>query len=220
MKILTLILMVFSTSFVQAASMEDEINSLQVNETLPVLLQNEKVYSVQSRKTSLTRRWELSGAWGKDLSGSGFLKTQQATADLRYHINDNWTLAAGYSAISNEFNDTAHGLEQTQGYLPDVDYAKSRMELRGEYNLFYGKFRLSRESIFYFDQYLALGVAQNELASGVSTGPVGELGFAFWWGSHLSSRLALRDYFYKEQRAVDSDSNHNVFGRMEIGYVF
>jgi outer membrane beta-barrel protein len=220
MKIVTLALLLFSVSFAQAANMEEEINSLQVNETLPAVRRNEKVYSLQSRRTSLSKRWELSGAWAKDLSGSGFLKTQQTTADLRFHINDNWAVAAGYSVISNEFNDTAHGLEQTQGYLPDVDYAKSRMELRAEYNLFYGKFRLSRDSIFYFDQYVSLGAAKNELASGDSTGPVGELGFAFWWGQHLSSRLALRDYYYKEQRAVASDSNHNVFGRMEIGYVF
>lgn len=207
-------------SSVSMAGLQDDINSLQLNENIPVSAQSEKVYAIQSRKTSLAKRWELSGAWSKHLSGNGFLNTQQTTGDLRYHFNDKWTVAAGYSVVTNEFNKTARGLSDVQGYLPDVDYVKSRTELRAEYNLFYGKFRLSQDSIFYFDLHVGLGVAQNELASGSSTGPVGELGFAFWWGKHFSSRLGIRDYYHQEKRTLASESTHNLFGHMEVGYVF
>jgi outer membrane beta-barrel protein len=217
-----IILMALSLLITQMswAGLEDDINSLQVNESIPNSVQKEKVYAIQSRKTSLSHRFELSGAWAKNLSGNGMLKTQQASGDLRFHLNDKWTLAAGYTSVTNEFNSTAQSLADVQGYLPDVDYVKSRTELRAEYNLFYGKFRLSQDSIFYFDQYIGLGAATNELASGTSTGPVGELGFAFWWGKHFSSRLAIRDYYYQEKRTLASESVHNVFGQAEIGYVF
>ena len=63
-------------------------------------------------------------------------------------------------------------------------------------------------------------IAQNDLRSGTSTGPVGDLGFAFWFGQHVSVRLGMKDYYYREDRALSQGYSHNVHGYLQTGYIF
>lgn len=214
------LLLVNVTAFAATRSLERELKDLDVKDAVPSSKLSERIYAVQERATPLKLRPEITVAVAENFGGSGFLDTTQWSAEAFFHITDRWAAAAGYSRVSNHFTGAADNLLDKGGFLPDVDYAKSRLEARGVYNVFYGKFRFSRIQAFSFDQYVGLGVAQNSLRSGQSMGPVAEAGFAFWIGQHASVRLGAKDYYYREDRALSQGYSHNVHGYLQSGFLF
>lgn len=201
-------------------SLESELKQLEVQDAVPSSKLTERIYAVQSRVTPLRFRPELTVAVAENFGGSAFLDSNQFSAEGIFHFSDRLSLAAGYSHITNKFTSSARSLEEKSGILPDVDYVKTRMEARLAYNLFYGKFRFSRSQALSFDQYLGLGAAQHELRSGTTVGPVGDFGFAFWFGQHFSTRIGVRDYYFKENRTLSQGYSHNVHGYLQTGYIF
>ncbi len=222
MRTLILTVLTFTCGLALAAtrSLESELKQLDVKDAVPSSKLVERIYAVQSRATPLQYRTELTLGLAENFGGSGFLASDQWTAEAQFHFSDRWALAAGYSQVSNKFTGAAKNLEEKSGFLPDVDYVKSRMEARLLYNVFYGKFRFTRNQALSFDQYLGLGAAQNDLRSGTNTGPVGDMGFAFWFGQHVSVRLGMKDYYYRENRALSQGYSHNVHGYLQTGYIF
>jgi outer membrane beta-barrel protein len=201
-------------------SLESELKQLEVKDAVPSSKLVERIYAVQGRITPLKFRPEVGVSLAENFGGSGFLDSSQWSAEGRFHFSDRFALAASYSYVNNEFNGSAKNLQEKSGILPDIDYVKSRWEGRLIYNMFYGKFRFTRSQSLSFDQYIGLGAAQNELRSGTTTGPVGELGFAFWFGQHVSIRLGMKDYYYKENRTLSQGYAHNVHGYLQTGYIF
>jgi outer membrane beta-barrel protein len=217
--LITALILVSSQAFAANGNLEDDLKSLDVQEAVPNQVSKEKLYSIQSRATSLKGRIEILAGAAQNYTGNGFLQTQQVGGELQYHLNDEWSVGLGYSQVFNTFKSDADRLLQEQGVLPDVDYAKTRMEAKIQYNLFYGKFRFSQESVMYFDQYWAGGYAQNKLGSGDSNGPMGDVGFAFWVKSWGSIHLGLKDYYYTEKAALSKGAHHNIHGYMQVGYL-
>lgn len=217
-----LIALVLASATSQAAtrSLETELKALEVKDAVPSAKLTERIYAVQSRATPLKHRVELTVAMAQNFGGTGFLDTIQTEGDAYFHFTDRFSMAAGYAHVSNKFTSAAKNLEQKSGILPDVDYATSRMELRALYNLFYGKFRFTRNQSLSFDQYLGFGVAQHELRSGQTVGALGDFGFAFWFGQHVSMRLGVKDYYYREDRTLSQGYSHNVHGYLQTGYIF
>jgi outer membrane beta-barrel protein len=222
MKFLIFVLCTLAQAQVWAAprSLESELKQLEVQDAVPSSKLVERIYAVQARITPLKYRAEAGVQLGQNFGGSGFLDSSQLSVEGQFHFSDRFAVAAAYSYINNEFTGSAQNLKESSGVLPDIDYAKSRLEGRLIYNLFYGKFRFTRTQSMSFDQYLGLGVAQNELRSGTSTGPVGELGFAFWFGQHVSIRLGMKDYYYRQNRSLSQGYAHNVHGYLQTGYIF
>lgn len=218
--LIVLVALTSTISFAATRSLESELKSLDIKGPVPSSKLVERIYAVQSRATTLQNRPEIAVALAENFGGSGFLASNQWTAEARFHFSDRFSMAAAYSYVSNKFTGAAKNLEEQSGYLPDVDYVKSRYEARLLYNVFYGKFRFTRRQALSFDQYIGVGAAQNDLRSGTSTGPLGDLGFAFWFGQHLSIRLGAKDYYYSENRTLSQGYSHNVHGYLQTGYIF
>lgn len=217
-----LVLLAISASGAMAAtkSLERELKDLDVKDAIPSSKLTERIYSVQGRATPLALRPELTVSLAQNFSGSEFLDSNQWSVDGYFHITDRWAVAAGYSQVSNKFTKSANNLLNLSGYLPDLDYAKSRSELRAVYNVFYGKFRFSRSQSMSFDNYVSLGAAMNDLRSGQVTGPVADVGFAFFFPHDISLRAGIKDYYYKENRTLSQGYSHNVHGYLQTGYLF
>jgi outer membrane beta-barrel protein len=221
MKYLIVALSLFLSLPAQAAtsSLEDDIKGLDVEGAAPAQITKEKLYSIQSRSSPLRKHLEILVGFGENFTGDSFLASEQVGAELQYHVTDDWSVALAYNQVFNKFKDAADNMLVADGLLPDVDFVRSRQELRVQYNLFYGKFRFTKDSVLYFDQYVSLGFAQNELGSGSSPGPVGDAGFAFWISDWGSLHLGVKDYYYEEKSRLSSGSHHNIHGYVQAGYL-
>lgn len=223
MKIFVLLIGTLVSIWAIAASppdLQSELNALNVDQNIPVNSGSEKLYVIQTRAIELSKRLEILAGGGENLTGDGFLSTRSLMLEAQYHVNDRWSFAAAYTNLSNSFNASALNLMNTQGVVPDVDYTLSRIELTAVYNLFYGKIRFSKDSTSYFDQYVGLGVANNQQSSSQSLGPVLEAGFAHWIGESGVLRWGLKDYYVNEQSQLSSGYKSNLFGVLEVGYIF
>lgn len=217
---LLIVLLSGSGAFGASKSLERELKDLDVQDTLPNAKLSDRLYSVQPRMVPLTGKVQLLAGAAQNYSGSGFLDTTQFSVGGQYHFNDRWSLAGAYSRVSNKFTKSADQLLQTGGYLPDVDYARSRTEIRAVYNLFYGKFRFTRTQALSFDQYFGLGLASHDLRSGNTVGVVGDFGFTFWISPKYAVHLGAKDYYYRENRTLSKGYSHNVHGYLDAGLVF
>jgi outer membrane beta-barrel protein len=203
-------------------NMESELNSLNIdkNEKIPAAQSNEKLYSIQSRTMELKNRFEFLVGGGQNFTGDSFLLSRQMSVEGQYHFNNQWSLAATFSQMSNAWTSSTQSLIDQQGLVPDVDYIKSKTELRVQYNTLYGKMRWLRDSVSYFDQYVAFGYSANELSSGMSAGPVIDVGFAHWVSNWGSVHWGVKDYYYEENRKLTAGYSHNIFGYASVGYMF
>jgi hypothetical protein len=104
--------------------------------------------------------------------------------------------------------------------LPDTDYAFNGQELFVNYNTIYGKLRFTQNTVVYFDQYISLGAGKIKLASGPTNLAFLDLGFSFWHGAHLSTRVGFKNEFYKQTKLGGVEQVHNGVGYFELGYLF
>lgn len=221
LRVIFLVLSIFSAAALAAPGpLERDLKELEVRDPVPGNSLSDRIHTVQMRARPLSKKTEVLIGAGQILGGNGFLKTQNVSAEVQYHFNDRWSVAGAYSSLQNEFTASASRLQAATGLMPDVDYAKSRMEARAQVNLFYGKIRFTRRQAISFDQYFGLGLAQNELRSGSAGGPVADLGIAFWISKWGSLHLGVKDYYYKENRTLSQGNAHNVTAYAQAGMVF
>ncbi len=223
MKSMLILFLFFSplsfTSIALAQSAQD-LKSLDLgSDAMPQAQLNSKSYIYQSRSFPLKNKIELSAGAAQNISNNGFLSSRQVSVGVGYHLNDAWAFRLQYAKVDNKFTDSAEKLFQSQGVLPEIDYAKSRLDISTEYSLFYGKFRFGQETVNYFDVLATGGVAQTEMSSGSKVGPVLGLGMAFWTNP-ISYRLNVRDYIHQENNLGASQSRNNFHAGIELGYVF
>jgi outer membrane beta-barrel protein len=125
-----------------------------------------------------------------------------------------------YSFVSNKFTESAMTLQNQSGYVPDVSYVSRKLELTAAYNLFYGKFRVTSDTVYYFDQYWALGAGRMDTGLGQEWAAVADAGLVLWLGKWGSARLGLKDYYYNEKTLFNSSMAHNLHGHLDVGYLF
>lgn len=202
-----------------AAALEDGLRSLELGETAPVAISQEKLYSVQSRPLPLTRQSELSIGGGTNVTGDSFLNTRSLDFGYRFHFSDRWAVVLAHTLMQNKLSPAATRLRDANGMLPDVPFAKTATDLSVEMNLFYGKFRLNSARVYYFDQYVALGVGAVALDRDSATSIVGDVGLAAWLG-RWSARVGLKDYFYSARYSTGPVAAHNLFPHVGVGVVF
>jgi outer membrane beta-barrel protein len=220
MRLVLLLFIALCTLQVGAKSLEKELKELDTDDAVPSTRLQDRLYSVQMRAHPLTAKREILASYGQVFSGSEFLHSSQLAVEGQYHFDDRWAVAGGVARVANTFSSSANNLLNTAGYLPDVDYARWRLEARAQMNLLYGKIRFTRMQAVSFDQYLGLGVAYNDLRSGSSLGPVGDIGLAFWLGEHASVHLGVKDYYYAENRTLTKGYTHNAQAYAQAGYIF
>lgn len=203
-------------------SLEDQLKGLSGPENqapagLPYGTSDEKVYSVQTRYSPLRFTSEIGIGGGRNMSGDSFLVTQELTAAYRFHFSDRWNVALSGAYVYNELNGTGQRVFKEEQRIPDLTYAKTRGDIALGFNTFYGKFRLSMDKVFYFDQYLQLGAGIVNLPTTTSNAFTADAGFVFWLGKRGSFRVGLKDWYYHEKRIRSEGSNHNLIAHLDIG---
>jgi outer membrane beta-barrel protein len=202
------------------ASLEDQLQALDVANQAPAATSKEVLYAVQSRYLPLTHKNEFSVGGGLNLTGDSFVLSEQAEVGYRFHFNDRWAVGLNYALVANQLSSAADRFRSSEGIVPDVPYAKSRTDLLAEYNVFYGKFRYSVDRVFYFDQYIAAGPGFVEMNTGTVGAAVADVGFAFWLSRWGSARIGLKDYYYEEVYRSGTSPTHNLHAHLDIGYLF
>lgn len=206
----------------EVPKLSDELQKMSVPDNMaPAGVEREKVYAVQNRYSPLNWRPEFTLGSSYNFTGNPMLDTLNLEAGLGLHINGRFSVNAFYNYVGNQFTEDANRLAREQGRFPNTPFAKSMMFGTVAYNSMYGKFRITMDQVFYFDQYIALGGGVVDLNTGQQTLFVGDIGFAFWLGKWGSIRLGVRDFLYNEVKNTgESEMVHNIHGHMSVGYLF
>jgi len=200
------------------ASLEDRLKALELpTNQAPAAVPSEKLYAVQNRLTPLRWRHELVLGGAKNFSADDFLVSNEVRLAYYLHISDRWAVALSGSYVTNSLSASGERLLAQQKLLPDSAYVKYCGDLTANYSLFYGKFRVSMDSVFYFDQYIALGPGYVSLNTGGAPAAVGDVGFALWFGKWASVRVGVKDFFYNEKLLLSTRWTHNVLAHLDVG---
>ena len=201
-------------------SLEDQLKTLDAGNQAPASANREKLYAVQSRYLPLRFKSEFTLGGASNLTSDSFLQTQQFEIGYRFHFNDRWSLGLSEAWVDNHFKSEVNNLKTNDGAIPDVPYAITRTDLMLEYNVFYGKFRWSAETVSYFDLYLALGPGMVQQNTGTVGAGVGDVGFAFWLGQFGSVRMGFKDYYYNESYRSGAQPSQNLHAHLDLGYIY
>ncbi|HTL12304.1 MAG TPA: outer membrane beta-barrel domain-containing protein [Bdellovibrionota bacterium] len=184
---------------------------------LPPSASYEKLYSVQSRESGLSLRHEITASIGKSLVGQDFVNSFEVSGSYRFHFTDRWSLGFSGTYVNNSLTKAAQELISVESIYPDIVYPRYLADATVGYNLFYGKFRLSMDSVLYFDQYLELGGGLVGLTTGQQKAVVAGAGLAFWIGKNGTVRLGFKDYIYDEVRRLSSSVENNLEFHLDVG---
>jgi outer membrane beta-barrel protein len=199
-------------------TLDQQLQSLNLpSNQAPAQVSTEKLYSVQSRYVPVDGRSEFSLGGGKNFTADSFINSSQINLAYRYHLNDKWSFTAGGSYVFNSLSDAGQRLLALQQLLPDVDYVKYRLNALASYNVFYGKFRVSMDQVFYFDQYIAAGPGLVAMDTGTSPAAVGDIGFIFWVGRQFNAQIGVKDYYYNQKRVLSSANVNDAVGHIDFG---
>lgn len=203
-------------------SLQDQLQSLELpTNTAGTSVAKEKLYSVQDRFVSLKNRFEISVAGAQQVTDTGFITTKEVALGARYYIDSKWSVGAQYSYAFNAFSDSTNSLYEQEGILPKISFVKSRADLTARYLLFYGKFRLSMDTVLYFDHFVSLGPAMIQMDAGNSIGAVADTGFVFWIGRKWNALFGVRNYaFSKPSEDGESTFSNQVQIYFSGGFLF
>lgn len=220
------ILSLFLLMIVSSSYAEDDLTKKLDNLRIPddkvsPMVSQDKLYIVNKRYSSLVNRHELSFAGLNNLTSVSHIDNTALSGLYRYHINSTFSVGLRYNDYYNELTPAGEKLFREEKILPDTDFAlKSTSAFLG-FNTFYGKMRLTEKSIIYFDQYINLGYGNVELARNGFQKLVNiDLGFVFWGGKHISTRIGLNNEFYSQRKVNGLTNVHNAMGYIEFGYLF
>jgi outer membrane beta-barrel protein len=204
-----------------APSLETQLHELEspMNQA-PAGVTKEKLYVVQSRYNPLKGRFGMSLGVARNFTGSSYLNMTQINGDVRFHLTDRWSLNLGGAYGFNSFTADADKLMTTSGIVPDAAYVKSREHLMAAFNVFYGKFRLSMDQVFYFDQYVAAGPGLIQTQFGSAPSGNLDVGFVFWAGKRGEVRIGLENEFFNEKRLKSESFERHSLAHLDIGYTF
>lgn len=204
----------------QAADLSTQLDDLTVPaNTAPAGVTSEKLYSVQNRYLQIANKFEFTLGGAKNFTGNGFLQMSQINAGVAYHINDRWSAVVSGSYGFNDFTSSANRLIVNDGIMPDAAIVKWRADALASYNLFYGKFRLSMDQVFYFDQYVAIGPGLVNTQYATVPAAVADVGFALWFGKNWSARFGAKNSYFREQKMLSNDMAYHLMGHIEVGYL-
>ncbi len=217
----TIALSFYCTVGFAATGLEKKLESLNIpSDRVNPLVTEEKLYVVNKRYSSLTNRHELSLAGGRNFNADSHLDSSLASLAYRYHINSKWSVGIRYNEYYNKLSGSGEKLFDNRDLLPDSDFALKSTEAFINYNTIYGKLRVTKNTIVYFDQYISLGYGEISLATGETQNYIADLGFSFWIGKNFSARAGFKNEFYQQQKLNGSRDVHNVQGYLEFGYLF
>lgn len=183
----------------------------------------ERLYIVQERGVGLTGRFEISAGAAKNFNSNIYVSSTETSLLLTYHINDRFYTSLYGAQVSNDLTTSGQKAWENDGIYPNTAFVKRRYDGTVGFNLVYGKARITRDAMFYFDQYLALGGGAVQQSDGLeeTTTPsaVADAGLALWFGNRLTFRLGIKDHYFEEHRTLDSSRVHHVLGYSSVGFL-
>lgn len=183
----------------------------------------ERMYIVQDRGVGLDGRFEVSVGAAKNFNSNIYLDSTENSLLLTYHFTDRWYTSAYGSYVYNELTKSGQDAWDDDGIYPNAAFIKRRYDATVGFNLIYGKARVTQDTMFYFDQYIALGGGMVEQSDGAETtrtpAGVADVGFALWFGKRLSLRIGVKDHYFEERRPLDTSRVHHVLGYSTIGFM-
>ncbi len=219
--IISLVFASFCTSSFSASELENKLDALNIpSDKVTPLVSEEELVSVNGRYSSLNKRHEVTLLGANNFNADSHMDTKQVGATYRFHINSKWSVGARYTEYENKLSDAGKKLFDNSQLLPDSDFAIKSTDAFVNFNTVYGKLRLTKDTIVYFDQYISLGYGDIALANGETKMVSADLGFAFWLGKNASARVGVRNEFYEQQKLNGADDVHNAMGYVEVGYLF
>ncbi len=221
-KLIIGICLVCSSLSVQAESdLTKKLDSINIpTDKVSPLISKRNLYAVNSRYSTLNKRHELTINGANNFNADSHLETKQVGGSYRFHINSKWSLGYKYSEYKNQLSASGKKLFENKQILPDSDFAIKSTEGFINYNTVYGKLRLTKSQIVYFDQYISLGYGDIDLARGNTQVYNVDLGFAFWLGRNFSTRVGVKNEMYRQANLNDSRNVHHAMGYIEFGYLF
>ena len=201
--------------------LDSQLESLHMSwDRLPNIISREKIYAIQNRHNNLEKKHEIVIGAGNQLLGNGLLSQRKLGINYSYYLNMNWAVKVGGTRSFNQLNDNGEILFHRQEILPDKDFSRHSFDVQAVYNAFYGKFRLSMERVFYFDQYFSLGLGSVNLYSGTTPMMMGDVGLSVWVSKNILIRMGLRNEWYREKRVTRTATNYNFIAHTGLGYLF
>lgn len=206
---------------VSKSELENKLDSLNIpSDKVTPILSKEKLYAVNERYSNLNKRHEFTVLGANNFNADSHLNTTMSGATYRFHLNGKWSVGARYSEYFNELSSAGQKLFEEEKILPDTDYAIKSSEAFINFNTIYGKLRFTKDTIVYFDQYISLGYGNIQLAKEETQMYSVDLGFAFWLGKHMSTRVGVKNESYTQNKIKGPQNVHNAMGYLEFGYLF
>jgi outer membrane beta-barrel protein len=220
-KILGISIVLMSFSGFSASDLEKKLDSLNIpSDKVTPLVSEENLISVNSRYSSLNKRNELTLIGANNFTSDSHIDTRQVGAAYRFHINSRWSIGARYTEYENKLSEAGDELFKDKNILPDSDFAIKSTDGFISFNTVYGKIRLTKKTIVYFDQYISLGYGNVALSQGEAQMYTVDAGFAFWLGKHGSARIGVKNELYEQHKLNGAENVHNAMGYVEVGYLF
>lgn len=182
---------------------------------------NEKLYVVQDRHVDLTNAFTVMAGIGKDLNSNIYLSTDETTFAARYHINNFFFAQIDGAQVNSALTESGERAWRNDGIYPDTSFVNRRYGASMGLNLMYGKVRVTKNFVFYFDQFLTLGIGRIEQSNGLtdSSDPTitAEAGLSFGIGDMVSLIVGARDTYFEEKRRSSSSKVHQVVAYSGVG---
>lgn len=196
-------------------SLADQVEQLSGGST------GEKFYVVHSQRSGNVGVYDLAVGAGVNTTGDVNIQSTDTMIRAKYHANNHMFVSLAASQVKNQFNASAQRRISEDQIFPDVGFVTSRSDLSFGYNLIYGKARLTKDAVFYFDQYVALGaglIDQTDTRNSVVTpAMVADLGISFWFGGRVSLAVGAKTYRFQETRIASRGTANHVIGYGNLG---
>ena len=209
--LITLLFLFLGSSFASAGLLKD-FDSLGGNDVLMErakdLAPEKRVGVVQNRIVDRRWRHELSVGYGNYLGGDTFLESQTLDFSYNLHINPYVAVGVGYFTIFNNFSKEGRHLIDEDRLIPDVDAPREGYEFVIHGYPMYGKINLFNAAVLHFDLYGLASYGKMNLFSGDTEQYSFGLGAGFWISKYITSRIEIRERFFKSKRIqgdVDMD---------------
>lgn len=207
------------TQIASAAALDGELSDLSKGGFEAT--NKEKIYVVQDRHVNLTNHVQVNAALGTNVNSNIYLDTRESSLSLRYHFNNTVFMQLDGSRVNNELTESGQKIWERDGIYPDTSFVKSRMGASVGLNAMYGKVRVTKDFMFYFDQFFTLGVGRVVQDNGIKRSSVsaymGEAGLSIGVGKMASILIGVRDHYFEEQRIASASRIHQIVAYSGVG---
>lgn len=204
-----------SSSRADSESLSEQMQQLSGGST------TEKFYVVQPRRSGNSGVFDVSIGGGYNTNSDVNIRSAERMARINYHATNSLFLSIAGSQVHNQFSLSAKKRMEEDGVYPNVGFVKSRADFSIGYNLIYGKARVTKDAMFYFDQYICLGagiINQTNTKEEVKTpAGVADIGASFWFGRAVSMAIGAKAYRFKETRLESEGIANHVVAYANLG---